>query len=371
MAPVLDWQRLADRQAAVGELVRRLVTGQVIGFPTETAPCLAVSGLAPAAVERLVGLGNGSPGPLQVAVPSVAQARDWVPGLPPVAQRLGRRFWPGPLTLVCREGLEQGLLPRLPGPVRKALCPDGALMLVSPGHEALLEVLSLLPGPLLLAGFLADRSARESGADVIIEDGSQVQGGTPTQVEVTGASWRLSQAGSISETMLRQQSTCLIVFVCTGNTCRSPLAEALCKQRLSQRLGCRVEELPERGFSVLSAGLAAMPGGRAADEAQVVATSYGGDLAEHRSRLLTPDLAAQADYLVVMTRGHIQALINHYPRLGSRPQLLSALGDDIADPIGQSQDVYKVCGRQIWEALEPLIAELVPDSRTDPAGSPS
>ena len=58
------------------------------------------------------------------------------------------------------------------------------------------------------------------------------------------------------------------VFVCTGNTCRSPLAEGLCKKLLAERLGCPAEELPQRGFLVISAGIAAMMGGEAAAEAE-------------------------------------------------------------------------------------------------------
>ena len=83
--------------------------------------------------------------------------------------------------------------------------------------------------------------------------------------------------------MLREQSSCLIVFICTGNTCRSPLAEALCKKRLSDRLGCGVEELPGHGFSVVSAGLAASMGG----SGQRNPGGGGGlrrDLARHCSR---------------------------------------------------------------------------------------
>ena len=103
--------------------------------------------------------------------------------------------------------------------------------------------------------------------------------------------------------MLQQQAACLVVFVCTGNTCRSPLAEALCKARLAERLGCTAADLPGRGFHVYSAGLAAMTGGPAAEEAVDVARAYGADLTTHASRPLTADLAAQADYLVAMTRG--------------------------------------------------------------------
>ena len=93
-----------------------------------------------------------------------------------------------------------------------------------------------------------------------------------------------------------------------------------------------------------------------------MATEYGADLLGHRSRPLTPELAAQADYLLAMMRGHVQALSNHFARLGTRPRLLSPQGDDIADPIGQSSDVYQACGREIWQALEVLVAELSPGS---------
>jgi L-threonylcarbamoyladenylate synthase len=355
MAPVVDWLHVADPQAAVEDAVRRLQAGAVVAFPTDPGPCLAASGLLPEAVARL-------PGALQLAVRGMAEARDWVPGLSQVGQRLARRFWPGPLTLLCRESLEEGLLSRLAEPIRRRVCPDGAVSLSSPGHESLLNVLDLFPGPLLLAS-----SQGTDGADLLFEDATATRGREATVVEVKGSSWSVIKQGALSEEVLRQQSTCLIVFVCTGNTCRSPLAEVLCKKRLSERLGYPLEELAQRGFSVLSAGLAAMIGGRAASEAQGVAAEYSVDLSGHRSRPLTPDLAAQADFLVAMTRGHVQALNNHFARLGSRPRLLSPGGDDIADPIGQSKDVYQACGRQIWQALEALAAEICPDARTDPA----
>ncbi len=156
------------------------------------------------------------------------------------------------------------------------------------------------------------------------------------------------------------QTSCLVVFVCTGNTCRSPLAEVLCKTRLAERIGCAAAELPERGFHIVSAGLFAFSGGPAAEEAVEVAHAYGADLASHRSQPLTPELAARADYLVAMTSGHLAVLAELVKGLAARPRLLSPNGDDLADPVGGPRYVYEECAGQIWRFLEPLIDELQP-----------
>jgi protein-tyrosine phosphatase len=150
------------------------------------------------------------------------------------------------------------------------------------------------------------------------------------------------------------------VFVCTGNTCRSPMAEALFKKRMAERLGCPVEELPRRGFIVLSAGLAAMMGGGAAPEAIETVRELGADLSQHVSRPLSAKLAAQADYLVGMTRGHLLALAEAGAAPGACLRLLSAAGEDIADPVGADLPVYRECAQQIVRHLEGLLAELAP-----------
>src|SRR5262249_17046361 len=151
-------------------------------------------------------------------------------------------------------------------------------------------------------------------------------------VEVSGAHWSIRSGGVLSAEDIREQLASSIVFVCTGNTCRSPLAEALCKKRLSERLGCTVAELPSRGYRVLSAGLAAGPGLAAAEEAVAVASAMGADLAGHQSRSLTAEMIQRADHLLVMTAGHAQALQEVLPAGAVMPELLSPQGDDVSDP---------------------------------------
>ncbi len=368
MSEVLDWRRVADPYAVIHYAVQALHQGRTIAFPSETGYALAASGLVSEAVWKLgANGGKGTSDPLTLAVRGVAEARDWVPTMSPLAQRLARRLWPSPVTLLVGGGIEQGLASRLAEDVRVRLCSSGTLRLATPDHEALREVLRHLPGPLLLGALPGDGTAainaeqvlRLAGArvDLVLDDGPRPSAQPATVLAVNGDAWQVVQPGVVSAEQIRQQMARLIVFICTGNTCRSPLAEALCKKRLADYLGCAIEELPARGFYVLSAGVSATMGGPAALEAETVARTYGADLSAHRSQPLTPELAARADYLVAMTRGHLHALADHVAHLGVPPRLLDPAGD-IADPIGCDQPVYEACGQQIWNCLESLVAEI-------------
>ena len=149
-----------------------------------------------------------------------------------------------------------------------------------------------------------------------------------------------------------------ILFICTGNTCRSPLAEALCKSELSKFLGCSPAELPERGITVQSAGLAAAPGQPAAVEAVQVAHELGADLSQHRSQPITDLILARATHVFVMTRSHLLLLLDYYPNQGPVPRLLSPSGIDLDDPIGCDLSVYRECAQAILQDLEVLLPAL-------------
>lgn len=370
MPEVLDWQRIADPHAVIHYAVQSLRQGRTVAFPADGGYAVTASGLKPEAVRQLIDDGsdetNGTPllPELMLALRDAAETRDWAPGLSQSGLRLARRLWPGPATLLVGGDIERGLASRLPEEVRTRLCAKGQLHLTVPRHEALREVLRNMPGPLLMSAASSD-----SRADVIVADESAPQGQPATVLSVNGASWQIVRPGAMSAEEIRQQTACWIVFVCTGNTCRSPLAEALCKKLLADRLGCTVEELPTRGYYVLSAGISALPGGAAATEAEEVARGYGADLSAHRSQPLTTDLADRADYLVVMTQSHLRAVADYFGHLGTLPRLLDPAGD-IADPIGGDQPIYDSCGKQIWRHLEALVAEIAPhDSERQQGGT--
>ena len=295
-------------------------------------------------------------------VKAAGEFADWVPDLPEPAGRLSRRIWPGPVTLVfgtsggAGAGADAALLDRLPSSVRECLAGSQQLAVQVPAEEFLREILDLLPGPLVFWPLPASRRsdldalASEEGAGLVLDPGPS-SARTPTVVRVGDGNWSILTPGAVDDATLRRMAGTIILFVCTGNTCRSPMAEALCKLRLSKRLGCTRDELEGRGFVVLSAGIAASSGMPAAANAIEVVKTRGGSLANHQSRRLTRELVLLADYIFGMTSDHIEALIDHIPEAAPKIRVLHPQGEDLADPVGADRETYQMTADSIESSL--------------------
>ena len=140
-----------------------------------------------------------------------------------------------------------------------------------------------------------------------------------TVVKIDEDRWTIEREGVIDAATLAESSSLIILFVCTGNTCRSPMAEAICKVLLARRLGCPVDQLEQRGFVVRSAGVSAATGEPAATHAIDVVRALGGSLENHRSRRIAANLVRQADCIFAMTVDHLDALLEPYPRSSPAP----------------------------------------------------
>jgi len=177
-------------------------------------------------------------------------------------------------------------------------------------------------------------------------------------VKVDKSGLEILRPGVLNEETLKRLSAFIAVVVCTGNTCRSPMGEALLKKRLAEKVGCSMEELDDRGIIVMSAGVAAMPGSRASAESVEVMNSLDIDIDNHTSQPVTDRLVRHADLIFTMTNGHRAALLSHWPEAANRTHLLCKDGRDVSDPIGGPLGLYRKCAEQIDAAIERRVADI-------------
>ena len=148
-----------------------------------------------------------------------------------------------------------------------------------------------------------------------------------------------------------------ILFVCTGNTCRSPMAEEL--------LRCMAKELQIDDLEVSSAGTDADAGLPASFGASMVIAERGGDLFNHAAVQLTADRAGDADLILTMTQAHRERVLQLCPEAAAKTYTLigyaTGTDHDIEDPFGGDSAVYEACASQLCLAVAACLMKLRPE----------
>jgi protein-tyrosine-phosphatase len=148
-------------------------------------------------------------------------------------------------------------------------------------------------------------------------------------------------------------NTANILFVCTGNICRSPFAQALFIKLVTQK---RL-----RGIAVESAGLLALPGNSATYMAQRVAREFGVDLAGHKAKTISKALVTWSSLILVMEKSHQDTLVTDFPEAEGKTRLIRHFARygskrrGIADPYGLKYEAYRFCFLDIEDAVLGLI----------------
>ncbi|HEX8875318.1 MAG TPA: Sua5/YciO/YrdC/YwlC family protein [Phycisphaerales bacterium] len=226
---------------------------------------------------------------------------------------------------------------------------DDCLCLRIPDHPVTARVLAALDDPVAIGRVPTTISSHGRGLDspdlaaaleaagvaLAVDDGPTRLGNISTPIRLTRAGgYRVLGDGSVDRRTIDEAMKRVILFVCSGNTCRSPMAEAIARDLFDKN---PPSNMP---LVAMSAGTSASDGDAATPEGDLALRHLGVRPLPHRSRHLTREMIQQAEVVYAMTHSHRAAILRLDPDAAGKVELLSPAGKDIPDPIGSGPEVY-------------------------------
>lgn len=372
-AEILKLSDRNGRAAALDRAARLLTDGGIVVFPTETVYGVAASAARDDAVNRLRAVkGRAGEQPFTVHVGSREQAEQFVVEPSVIGKRLMAKSWPGPVTLLFAvpDPVRAAIHARLSAEGRRAIYREGRVGLRFPDDTIAMDLLRDCSAPIIASSANhagqppptdAESAAAQLGDDVdlILDGGRSRYGRASTIVSVNGKNYQVVREGVFDERTINRLAALNILFVCTGNTCRSPMAEAITRQIFADRLHCAPADLPEHGVQIASCGISAAGGMPAADHAVAVLSQRGIELGRHRAQPATPSLLHSADFIFTMTESHRRAVLELLPSAESRVSRLDKQGD-IEDPVGGDLADYARSADHITDCITQRLGDLSP-----------
>ncbi|MBU1888116.1 MAG: threonylcarbamoyl-AMP synthase [Candidatus Omnitrophica bacterium] len=326
----------------IKEAANVLKKGGLVAFPTETVYGIGANLLDKRAIDRLYEIKKRPKDkPFTVHISEFETLKKLKIRLSEKAERIVHKFWPGPLTIVAFNDKKEKIGLRMPrNKIALELIDKSSVPVAAPsanlsGRKPPVSADEVISG---MSGVL----------DVIIDGGSSEVGTESTVLDVTKDPFRILRQGAISKEELLTDFH--VLFVCTGNSCRSVMAKALLEKFIKQ------SGLSDR-IKVDSAGTGGFLGIPAAENTIHVLKEEGVDVSSHKGKGITGELLKKSDMILVMERRHRDIILNKIPAAGLKVRLLKE-DSDIPDPIGRSLEEYRNVLGIIKNHVENIFLEL-------------
>lgn len=321
--------------------------GKLVAIPTETVYGLAAASNNKEAVQKLYEIKRRPQDkPFSIAVGDKDALERLSVDARPLAYKLVDKFWPGPLTLVLKSR-------------------ENKIGLRMPDNVVTLNMLKSLGGDIVLPSanisgenppLDANEVYKNLGGmiDLIIDAGKAQLGIESTVVDLTVEPFIVLRQGAIKKEEIEKAAKLKkILFVCTGNSCRSVMAEGLLNKLLKERNRSDVE--------VISAGVSALIGLPATEETLSLLSKEGIDMSAHRAKRIDNIMLKSSDLILAMEEIQESYILGLAPAVKNRLYLLKEFAKiqdidlRINDPIGQGRDYYEKIFYSIKECVEKIV----------------